>query len=166
MGKTLPPFSQLIEYERRRWAPFKRALPKADQPFFDRLFDCAKLHIQAGVMVARPLTFETIVMAIVLEQQKRFCRKVRFWGKIRKSCINNSMTYRSPNARKSNFATEPWGFLGSPPALRGSGVGARRVRKSWARGHRAQPPECGAGVMISRGLDPASSVPWVAPAPL
>jgi hypothetical protein len=70
MGKPLPPFSQLIEYERRRWAPFKRALPKADQPIFDRLFDCAKLHIQAGVMVSRPWPFETIVMAILLEQQK------------------------------------------------------------------------------------------------
>jgi len=77
MGKTLPPFSQLIEYERRRWAPFKRALPKADQPLFDRLFDCAKLHIQAGVMVARPWPFETIVMAIVLEQQKRVEEMVR-----------------------------------------------------------------------------------------
>jgi hypothetical protein len=30
MGKTLPPFSQLIEAERRRWAPFKRALRKED----------------------------------------------------------------------------------------------------------------------------------------
>jgi hypothetical protein len=71
MGKTLPPFSSLIEQERRRWVPFKRALPKADQALFDRLFDCAKLHIQAGVMVARPWPFETIVMAIVLEQQKQ-----------------------------------------------------------------------------------------------
>jgi hypothetical protein len=71
MGKTLPPFSQLIEAERRRWAPFKRALPKEDQAIFDRLFDCAKLHIQAGVMVARPWPFETIVMAILLEQEKR-----------------------------------------------------------------------------------------------
>jgi hypothetical protein len=53
MGKTLPPFSQLIEYERRRWIPFKRALPKADQALFDRLFDCAKLHIQAGVVVVK-----------------------------------------------------------------------------------------------------------------
>jgi hypothetical protein len=26
MGKTLLPFSQLIEAERRRWAPFRRAL--------------------------------------------------------------------------------------------------------------------------------------------
>jgi hypothetical protein len=71
MGKTLPPFSQLLEAERRRWAPFKRALPKEDQVLFDRLFDCAKLHIQAGVMVARPWPFETIVMAIFLEQQKQ-----------------------------------------------------------------------------------------------
>ena len=54
MGKTLPPFSQLIEQERRRWAPCKQVLPKEDQAIFDRLFDCAKLHIQAGVMVSRP----------------------------------------------------------------------------------------------------------------
>ena len=71
MGKTLPPFRPLIEQERRRWIPFKKALPKANQALFDRLFDCAKLHIQAGVMVARPWAFETIVMAIVLEQQKQ-----------------------------------------------------------------------------------------------
>jgi hypothetical protein len=43
MGKTLPPLSQLIDAERRRWAPFRRPLPKADQAAFDRLFDCAKL---------------------------------------------------------------------------------------------------------------------------
>jgi hypothetical protein len=45
-------------------------LAEADQAIFDRLFDCAKLHIQAGVMVSRPWPFETIVMAILLEQQK------------------------------------------------------------------------------------------------
>jgi len=71
MGKTLPPFNSLIEQERRRWMSFKKALPKADQAIFDRLFDCAKLHIQAGVMVARPWPFETIVMAIFLGQQKQ-----------------------------------------------------------------------------------------------
>jgi hypothetical protein len=71
MGKTLPPFSQLIEYERSRWAPFKRALPKEDGAIFDRLFDCAKLHIQAGVMMSRPWPFEAIIMAILLEQRKR-----------------------------------------------------------------------------------------------
>jgi hypothetical protein len=32
MGKTLPPFSSLIEQERRRWVPFKKALPKPIKP--------------------------------------------------------------------------------------------------------------------------------------
>ena len=73
MGKTLPPLSSLIEQE-RRWMPLKKALPKADQAIFDRLFDCAMRHIQAGVMVARPWPFETMVMAIVLEQQKQLER--------------------------------------------------------------------------------------------
>jgi hypothetical protein len=71
MGKTLPPFSQLIEAERRRWAPFKRVLSKEDQAVFDRLFDCAKQQVQAGVMVSRPWAFETMVMAVLLEQEKR-----------------------------------------------------------------------------------------------
>jgi hypothetical protein len=77
MGKTLPPFSQLIEYERRRWAPFKRALPKEDQALFDWLFDCAKLHIQAGVMVSRPWPFATIVLAVLLEHEKRIEHLIR-----------------------------------------------------------------------------------------
>jgi hypothetical protein len=77
MGKTLPPFSQLIEYERRRWAPFKRALPKEDQALFDWLFDCAKLHIQAGVMVSRPWPFTTIVLAVLLEHEKRIEHLIR-----------------------------------------------------------------------------------------
>ena len=77
MGKTLPPFSELIEYERRRWTPFKRALPKADQPRFDRLFDCAKLHVQAGVCQSRPAPLETIILAVLLEHEKRVEELVR-----------------------------------------------------------------------------------------
>jgi hypothetical protein len=78
MGRTLPPFSQLIEAERRRWASFRRALPKEDQAAFDRLFDCAKLHIQAGGMVSRPWPFETIVMAVLLEHEKRIERILKW----------------------------------------------------------------------------------------
>jgi hypothetical protein len=71
MGRTLPPFSQLIERERRAWAPFRRALRKDDQAAFDRLFDCAKLHVQAGVYLSRPWPFEVIAMAVLLEHHKR-----------------------------------------------------------------------------------------------
>jgi hypothetical protein len=74
MGRTLPPFSQLIEYERRAWAPFRRALRKDDQVAFDRLFDCAKLHVQAGVYLSRPWPFEVIAMAMLLEHQKQLER--------------------------------------------------------------------------------------------
>jgi hypothetical protein len=74
MGRTLPPFSQLIESERRAWAPFRRALRKDDQATFDRLFDCAKLHVQAGVYLSRPWPFEVIAMAMLLEHHKRLER--------------------------------------------------------------------------------------------
>jgi hypothetical protein len=71
MGRTLPPFSQLIERERRAWAPYRRALRKDDQAAFDRLFDCAKLHVQAGVYLSRPWPFEVIAMAMLLEHHKQ-----------------------------------------------------------------------------------------------
>jgi hypothetical protein len=45
-----------------------RALLKEEKSWLS--FDCAKLHMQAGVMVSHPEAFETIVMAILLEQQK------------------------------------------------------------------------------------------------
>jgi hypothetical protein len=68
--KTLPPFSALIEGERRPWAPVKRALSKEDRALFDRLFDCVKQQVQAGVMVSRPWALETMVMLVLLEKQK------------------------------------------------------------------------------------------------
>ncbi len=71
MGRTLPPFSQLIEQERRTWAPFRRALHKADQAILERLLDCAKLHVQAGMYLWRLWPFEAIAMAMLLEQQQR-----------------------------------------------------------------------------------------------
>ena len=33
--------------------------------------------------------------------------KFDFWGKIQKSGVRNSISYRLQNSRKSNFATEP-----------------------------------------------------------
>jgi hypothetical protein len=78
MGRTLPPFSQLIEHERRAWMPFRRALRRADQAAFDRLFDGAKQHVQAGVYLSRPWPFEVIAMAILLEHQKAL-DEVRQW---------------------------------------------------------------------------------------
>jgi hypothetical protein len=37
MSPRMQPFRQLIEQERRRWMPFRRALSKEDQAVFDRM---------------------------------------------------------------------------------------------------------------------------------
>jgi hypothetical protein len=77
MGRELPPFSKRIKDERRRWAPFKRAMPKGNHAIVDRLCDCATLHIQAGVMMSRPWPFESMTMAMFLEPQTQLERLER-----------------------------------------------------------------------------------------
>jgi hypothetical protein len=42
MGRTVMPYSQVMESERERLKPFRRTLSKEDQQAFDRLFDRAK----------------------------------------------------------------------------------------------------------------------------
>ncbi len=53
MGRTVLPFSQVLEREYEEWKKFRRALRKEDQEAFDRLFDRAKFHTSAGVYMAR-----------------------------------------------------------------------------------------------------------------
>jgi hypothetical protein len=70
MGRTVMPFSFVLESERERWKPFRRTLSKGDQEAFDRLFDRAKFHTSAGVYMSRPDPMETILLSIVLEHEK------------------------------------------------------------------------------------------------
>jgi len=70
MGRTVLPFSQVLEREYAEWKKFRRALRKEDQEAFDRLFDRAKLHVQAAAYVASPWPLESILLAICLEHEK------------------------------------------------------------------------------------------------
>lgn len=70
MGRTVLPFSQVIEKEVQEWKKFRRGLRKEDQQFLDRLFEEARLHVQAGVYASRPWPFETILISILLEHEK------------------------------------------------------------------------------------------------
>ena len=81
MGRTRSPFSQVIEQGRRAGTPFTRALRKADQAAFDQPFDCAKLHVQAGVYLSRSSPFEVITMAMLLERQTFFERLLAQLGR-------------------------------------------------------------------------------------
>ncbi len=70
MGRTVLPFSQVLEQEVQQWRKFRRGLRKEDQEFLDRLFEEARLHIQAGVYASRPWPFETILISILIEHEK------------------------------------------------------------------------------------------------
>jgi hypothetical protein len=70
MGRTVLPFSRVLEQEVQEWRRFRRGLRKGDQEFLDRLFEEARLHVQAGVYASRPWPFETILISILLEHEK------------------------------------------------------------------------------------------------
>ena len=70
MGRTVIPFSQALEREYGDWKKFRRGLRKEDQEVLDRLFDLARLHVQAGVYASRPWPLETILISILIEQEK------------------------------------------------------------------------------------------------
>jgi hypothetical protein len=58
------------EEERQRWLKFRRALRQEDQAQFDRLFELARLHLQAGVYASNPWPLETMLLSMLLEHQK------------------------------------------------------------------------------------------------
>ncbi len=73
MGRTVLPYSQVWEEERQRWLKFRRALRREDQVHLDRLFELARLHLQAGVYASQPWPLESMLLSMLLEHQKVIC---------------------------------------------------------------------------------------------
>lgn len=69
MGRTVPTFVTFLMEEEKRWAPFRRALCRDHRPAFDKLFSRAREHAQAGTLVARPVPFDAITVAILVSQE-------------------------------------------------------------------------------------------------
>jgi hypothetical protein len=76
MSPRMMPFSQVIERERRRWMPFRRALSKEAQEVFDRMFACATQQLQAEVPLGQPWRFEVVLMTVLLVHAKRMVELV------------------------------------------------------------------------------------------
>ncbi|MBE7486702.1 hypothetical protein HS121_00365 [bacterium] len=74
MGRTIPTFTNYLENEISSWTSFRRALTREDREAFDQLFRYAKLHIAEASCAARPIPFDALVLAILLEQQKEIRR--------------------------------------------------------------------------------------------
>jgi len=71
MGRTVPTFTNLIDEEVASWSKFRRGLRKSDQEIFDSIFRAAKLHLAENFYAMRAVPFESMMMSIVIEQQKK-----------------------------------------------------------------------------------------------
>ena len=74
MGRTIPTFTSYLEAEFSTWSEFRRALVREDREMFDQIFRLAKRHIAAASCAARPIPFDALVIAVLLEQQKEIER--------------------------------------------------------------------------------------------
>ena len=70
MGRTVPTFTNLIDLELSSWTKFRRGLRKEDQEAFDEIFRAAKLHLAENFYAMRAVPFESMMMSILIEQQK------------------------------------------------------------------------------------------------
>ena len=71
MGRTAPTFTNIIDSEIASWSKFRRGLRREDQELFDDIFRAAKRHLAENFYAMRTIPFESIIMSIVLEQNKR-----------------------------------------------------------------------------------------------
>jgi len=71
MGRTVPTFTMVLQQELESWSKFRRGLRKEDQDALDDLFRAARLQLASSAYAARPIPFESIVMAMLVAQQRR-----------------------------------------------------------------------------------------------
>ena len=108
MGRTVLPYSHIWEEERGRWQKFRRALRREDQEQFDRLFELARLHLQAGVYAANPWPLESMLMAMLLEHSGQPKAAARVMKAV-KQVTGTKM--KSQSAGKMGYSTTQVGDL-------------------------------------------------------
>ena len=84
MGRTVPTFTNLIDAELASWSKFRRGLRKDDQEIFDEIFRASKLHLAENFYAMRAVPFESMMMSIVVEQQKAIQRLEKEVEKLRR----------------------------------------------------------------------------------
>jgi hypothetical protein len=71
MGKTVESYRIALEDEVQRWNGFNKALRSDDKEAFEQLMDACRSYASAGSNATRPVMFESMVMSILLSQQKK-----------------------------------------------------------------------------------------------
>ncbi len=70
MGRTVTTITQYLNETETMLSSFRRSLRRSDQYIFDGIFASARRHITAISQSDSLLPFETILLAILLEQAK------------------------------------------------------------------------------------------------
>ncbi|WP_436936518.1 hypothetical protein [Halovenus marina] len=71
MGRTNPTYRDALRAIEERWAEFRRALRRRDQPRFDRLFEYAREHADASGLLNHQNPLLPALLSINLEQEVR-----------------------------------------------------------------------------------------------
>ena len=71
MGRTNPTYRDALRAIEERWADFRRALRRRDQPRFDRLFEYAREHADASGLLNHQNPLLPALISIDLEQEAR-----------------------------------------------------------------------------------------------
>jgi hypothetical protein len=74
MGKTVESYRLALDIELQTWNGFAQALRTDDREAFQQMADACRNHASAGSNATRPEVFESMVMSILLGQQKRIMR--------------------------------------------------------------------------------------------
>lgn len=70
MGRTVVPYSLVIEQVLRRFDNYRRTLRRQDREAFDELMRVAKMQVQAGVMAQHPNAFDSMSMAMLVHLKR------------------------------------------------------------------------------------------------
>ena len=71
MGRTNPTYRDALRAIEERWAEFRRALRRRDQPRFDRLFEYAREHADASGLLNHQNPLLPALLSIDLEQEAK-----------------------------------------------------------------------------------------------
>jgi hypothetical protein len=71
MGRTNPTYRDALRAIEERWAAFRRALRRRDQPRFDRLFEYARQHADASGLLNHQNPLLPALLSVDLEQEGR-----------------------------------------------------------------------------------------------
>jgi len=70
MGRTVLPYSLVIDQVLSRFENFRRTLRREDREAFDELMRVAKMQVQAGVMAQHPNAFDSMSMAMLIHLKR------------------------------------------------------------------------------------------------